>query len=303
LEKIESLFQRHTQLHHFYLRDMRSGQEWELGTKRPYPIGSCFKLALLMAVFDEMSANEIDRPMLIQPECHVDAVGVIKLFDSAISLTPHQLCQLILTASDATATDLLIERVGLEAVERVLRKHAPDSHISRNLASMMRDFRAMPESATCKQRDWANDNLAGFSDRVAAMGATNARDLAGLIAATWNYEPKSELRDLYRRCLDNRARTMPRTDMFFAAQISTFTKSGSLGYRFFVQDSGILSDNCGNPIAVFGHCSVGWTATQWHVDELCGEIGLHLLDLLGIERPISVNWSAAGSDIIHGNGS
>lgn len=282
---------------------MRSGREWESGTRRPYPIGSCFKLALLMAVFDALSAAEMDRTLLIPPERHVNAAGVIKLFDSAICLTPHQLCQLILTASDATATDILIERVGLDAVDVVLRKYTPDSHISRNLADMMRDFRAMPESATCKQRDWAGDDLAGFSDRVAAMGATNARDLAGLIAATWNYEPKSELRDLYRRCLDNRARTMPRTDMFFAGQIPTFTKTGSLGHRFFVQDSGILSDNCGNPIAVFGHCSVGWTAPQWHVDVVCGEIGLHLLDLLGIERPISVDWSAAASDMIHGNGS
>ena len=298
MEKIESLFQRHTRFHHFYLRDLRSGQEWEFGTRRAYPMGSCFKLALLMVVFDALDAEEMERPIAILPEDHVDAGGVLKLFGGTINLTPLQLCQLILTASDATATDILIKRVGLDAVNAKLQQHAPRSHISRNLADMMRDFRAMPESTTCKQREWRLAELEEFTKRVAALGATDARALADLIFATWNYSSPPELAIQYEQCVQKVARTMARTEMYFAPVLSTFTKTGSLGYRFFVQDAGILI-NQKTPIAVFAHCSVGWQLPQWIVDCICGEIGLLMLDKLDIERPFSPDWTEAGSAMLH----
>jgi hypothetical protein len=277
------------------------GQEWEFGTRRPYPIGSCFKVALLMAVFDAMDAEEMDRPLRILPQQHVDAGGVIKLFDSEISLTPHQLCQLILTASDATATDILIERVGLGAVDRILRKQAPDSHIGRNLADMMRDFRAMPESTACKQRDWDDAELSSYADRVAELGATHAHDLASLMAAAWTYQPKPELRDYYRRCLDNRARILTRSGMF--ANGRWLLKGGTIGYTFFINDCGLIfGDDVREPLALFGWCAAGSRLPGFVMETIAGEIGLHMLDALGIERPSSPDWTAAGSAVLNNLG-
>lgn len=299
LEKIDALFRRHTRLHHLYLRDLRDGREWEIGTRRRYPIGSCFKLALVMAVFDALDVEEMDRLVTIAPEQHVNAGGVIKLIDSAISLTPHQMCQLVLTASDATATDILIARVGLDAVDRVLRRHAPDSHLACNLADMVDAFRAMPESATCKQRDWTQEALADYVDRVAALGSTHPRDLAELALATWGYQAKLELRDHYRRCLDNRARTLLRSAMFTGAWL--ISKSGSLGYTFFINDTGLIFEECDDrPVAIFGWCAAGSQLPAFLMETIGGEIGLLMLDTLGIERPFSADWTAAGSAMVHG---
>lgn len=298
---IEALFSRHTCQHHFYLCDLRDGREWESGVAGAYPIGSCFKLALLMAVFDALDADEMDRPVEISPERFVDAGGVIKLIDSAISLTPHQMCQLILTASDATATDVLIERVGLEAVDAVLRRHAPRSHIARNLEDMVRDFRAMPEAATCKQRDWAGSDLEDFTGRVAMMGSTDARDLAALVQATWSYEPKADLREHYRRCVENLRRIIPRTEMFFGGEVKAFGKTGSLGQRFFVQDCGVILDRESVPLAAFAHCSTGWAQPQWNVDVICGTIGLAILKLLGVDHSPNSDWTPAGMKVLLGN--
>lgn len=296
---IDALFRRHTRLHHLYLRDLRDGREWEIGMRRRYPIGSCFKLALVMAVFDALDVEEMDRPVTIAPEQHVNAAGVIKLIDSAISLTPHQLCQLVLTASDATATDILIARVGLDAVDRVLRRHAPDSHLACNLADMVEAFRAMPESATCKQRDWTKEALGHYVDRVADLGATHARDLAELALATWGYQPKLELRDHYQRCLDNRSRILLRSGMFTGARL--FSKSGSLGFTFCINDTAVIFEAHGKqPIAIFGWCAAGSQLPAFVMETIGGEVGLFMLDSLGIERPFSPDWTAAGSAMVHG---
>lgn len=300
LAQIEALFARHTRQHHFYLRDLRDGREWESGVAGAYPIGSCFKLALLMAVFDALDVDEMDRPVEIPPERFVDAVGVIRLIDSAISLTPHQMCQLILTASDATATDVLIERVGLNAVDAVLRRHAPRSHIARNLEDMVRDFRAMPEAVTCKQRDWAVPELEDFTGRVAAMGSTDARDLAALVQATWNYQPKAGLRDHYRRCLDNRKRLLLRTAMFDAD--AWLTKTGSLGATFFINDSGLLFDTSSkHPIAAFGWCAVGSSLPAFMMETLGGYVGLSILDLLDLDHSPNGDWTPAGMKLLLGD--
>lgn len=301
LEKIDAPFRRHTRLHHLYLRDLRDGREWEIGTRRRYPIGSCFKLALVMAVFDALDVEEMDRPVTIAPEQHVNAGGVIKLIDSAISLTPHQLCQLVLTASDATATDILIARVGLDAVDRVLRRHAPDSHLACNLADMVNAFRAIPESATCKQRAWTQEALADYVDRVAALGSTHARDLAELALATWGYQAPAHFSERWRRIVTNFGRSHPRTEAFFGSPIQALTKTGSLGFRFLANDCGMIFHQYSTePIAIFGWCAAGSQLPAFLMETIGGEIGLLMLDTLGIERPFSPDWTAAGSAMVHG---
>jgi len=268
--------------------------------RRRYPIGSCFKLALVMAVFDALDVEEMDRPVTIAPEQHVNAGGVIKLIDSAISLTPHQLCQLVLTASDATATDILIARVGLDAVDRVLRRHAPDSHLACNLADMVGAFRAMPESATCKQRDWTKEALADYVDRVADLGATHARDLAELALATWGYRAPNNLTEQWRRIVRNFARSHPRTEAFYGHPVQALTKTGSLGYRFFVNECGLIfHQNAAEPVAIFGWCAAGSQLPAFVMETIGGEVGLFMLDTLGIERPFSPDWTAAGSAMVH----
>ncbi len=299
VEKIESLFQRLAPLHDFYLRDLRSGQEWEFGTKRAYPIGSCFKLALLMAVFETVDAEEMDSIVEIPTARVVAANGLMHMVDSPLHFSFHQLCQLTLTASDATVTDLLIERVGLEQVNTALLRHASASHLACNLAEMVAEFRAVPEAAGCKQRGWDEVGLAAFTDQVAAFGSTNARDLAELALSTWNYEPPPALANHYQRCIHQHQRSMPRTQMFYAPPVAAFTKTGSLGYRFFLNDCGVILDAGSlTPLAVLGYCSAGWQLAQWHADTVCGEIGLSILDLLGIDRPFHPDWSAVSSRMI-----
>lgn len=301
IQIIDAVFTRYTRRHHFYLKDLRCGQEWELGAPRAFPIGSCFKLAVLMAAFDVLDADEMNRPVVIEPGQFSIGVGVVNLLDSAITLTPHQMCQLMLTASDGTATDWLIGRIGLDRVDAMLRAHAPQSHLARNLNDMVAGFWALPEAATCKQRDWDDASLDDFTSRTAELGATQARDLAALVHATWSYQPQKGMEDLYRRCIGNRKRSIPRTEMYFAGAALSFTKTGSLGFRFFIQDGGVVLDvKTGRPIAAFAHTSAGWSLPQYICDTICGEIGLHILDLLGLDRSHSPDRTPLGAQMLHG---
>lgn len=297
--QLAALFTRYTRRNHFYLKDLRSGQECELGAPRAFPIGSCFKLAVLMAAFDVLDADEMNRPVVIEPGRFSIGVGVVNLLDSAITLTPHQMCQLMLTASDGTATDWLIARIGLDRVDAMLRAHGPDSHIARNLKDMVADFWKLPEAASCKQRDWGEAELDDFTARTTEFGATHARDLATLVQATWNYKPRAEMEDLYRRCLGNRARILPRTAMHVPSRF--FTKSCSIGRTFFFNDCGMVLDEQGIAIAAFGWCGSGWMSHGFVTEALGGEIGVLILDLLQIGRAPSPDRTEFGANMLLGS--
>ncbi len=298
IDQIQEIFNRYTRFHHFYVQDLRSGEEWELGAQRRFPIGSCFKLAVLMAVFDVLDAEEMNRPVTIDPGQFSVGGGVIALIDSAITLTPHQMCQFMMTASDGTATDWLIARVGLDRVDAVLRHHTELSNIARNLNNMVADFWALPEAATCKQCDWSEQELDVFTARVSAFGSSNARDLAALAKAAWDYEPHGDLVDLFRRCTDRRARLLPRTAMHSPQNF--FTKGGSIGRTFFFNDCGVVLDDCGQAIAKFGWCGAAWRTHTFATEAIGGEIGVQLLDLLEIERPNSPDRTDFGIRMLVG---
>jgi len=144
--------------------------------------------------------------------------------------------------------------------------------------------------------------LDDFIARTAEMGATNARDLAKLVQAAWVYQPSIGMENLYRRCLSNRKRSIPRTEMYFTAAVPAFTKTGSLGFRFFLQDTGVILEGNGDKlIAAFSHASAGWRLPQYHCDTVLGEVGFLILELLGIERPSSPDRTPFGTTLLLGD--
>ena len=185
---LTQLFTQHTRLWHFWMRDLRNGEVLELGTRRAYPIGSCFKLAVLMAYFEALQEPaELDTPVLIPPERFRVGAGVINVLDSAVTLTWRQMLHLMLAASDGTCTDWLIARLGLPAVNAVLQRYAPDSHLATDLGDMVAAFRKIPGALDCKTRDFSDAELLAFIDATNAMGSTHAEDLAALALAAWRH--------------------------------------------------------------------------------------------------------------------
>ena len=240
--RLKQLFERHTRLYHFWMQDLRNGEVVELGTRHRYPIGSCFKLAVLMAYFDQLTDPEqLDRPVVIPVDRFRIGGGVINFLDSDTTLTERQMLHFMLAASDGTCTDWLIELLGLSRVNAVLTQYGAESVLATNLGDMVARFRDIPPGLACKHHEFTTEALLGFNMAVSELGHTTSEDLANLAEAAWNYSKTTEWRSDYDRCLRVR-RGVQRTEMFIDPAVRCFTKTGSLGLRFFMQDCGVLSD-------------------------------------------------------------
>ena len=172
--RIAAIFDRFTTGWHFYLRDLRSGEEVELGQRKAWPIGSCFKLAVLVAYFDALAdgtlpPDSLDRETLIPPERFAIGGGVVNLLDSAIRLTDRHMLHLMLAASDGTATDVLIDRLGLDRVQATLKRLAPSSSVASNLNDMVAAFRTIPGALGCKTRAWVPGEAEAFCVATAKL--------------------------------------------------------------------------------------------------------------------------------------
>jgi len=103
------------------LKDLKTGATLEIRPDEPFPQASVIKLAVLYELYrqaDEGKVNlsEVTRP----PATRVSGGGILQELGASVSLTWRDLAVLMMGWSDNSATNVLIERVGLDAVNRRL---------------------------------------------------------------------------------------------------------------------------------------------------------------------------------------
>ncbi|MGV9800070.1 serine hydrolase [Mycobacterium sp. NPDC003449] len=143
-------------------------------TNLSLPLASIFKLYVLLAVSDAVKAGTVhwdDHLTVTKEGKKLGSAGLDKLPPGA-QITVRTAAQQMISASDNMATDLLIGRVGTQAVERALvtaRHHDPAS---------MTPFPTMHEVFSI---GWGEPNLreewkkASPQDRVRMLKQTNSR--------------------------------------------------------------------------------------------------------------------------------
>ena len=94
-----------------------------------FPTASVIKLPLLVALYEEVLRGTVDlsERVTYRTAGRVAGSGVLQDLDDGLALTMRDLATLMITVSDNTATDLLLERVGKDAVEDTMRRYGLDS--------------------------------------------------------------------------------------------------------------------------------------------------------------------------------
>ena len=105
------------------LRNLVTGETWRRGADRPVNAASVIKLAVMIEAFRAAQAGELsldERHALADAE-RMPSCGTLKAMHEGIELTLLDLVKLMIIVSDNTATNILIDRLGMEAVNSTLR--------------------------------------------------------------------------------------------------------------------------------------------------------------------------------------
>ncbi len=117
-----------------YYRNLSTGFEYGVNESDAFDAASVIKLPLYLHVLSTMDLTQI---LTVEKKDHVPICGALTLFTTPVEADVRTLCRLMISLSDNTATNKLIQHCGLEqiqtAFERMglqktrLRRHLFDS--------------------------------------------------------------------------------------------------------------------------------------------------------------------------------
>lgn len=110
-----------------------------------FPMASTYKVAIAGTIFAAVDAGrlKLDQMIAVDPAVHVSSEVIADRFiHPGVSLSIHNLIELMLTQSDNTATDVLMKLAGgPQAVTRWVEAQAVHAlRVDRDTAALLRDF-------------------------------------------------------------------------------------------------------------------------------------------------------------------
>lgn len=105
----------------YAIKDLKTGKTYLMNEKEVFPQASSIKITILLEAFKQVEEGKLTLDEFIELKDSEKVSGSGILFNLGypkISLSVKDLCVLMIVLSDNTATNLLIDRVGLEAVNK-----------------------------------------------------------------------------------------------------------------------------------------------------------------------------------------
>jgi beta-lactamase class A len=103
------------------VKDLKTGVVFEIRPDEPFPQASVIKLAVLYELYRQADEGKVDLAEVTRPPAsRVGGGGVLQELGPSVSLTWRDVAVLMMGWSDNAATNLLVERLGMDAVNRRL---------------------------------------------------------------------------------------------------------------------------------------------------------------------------------------
>jgi len=120
------------------VKDLKSGATIAVRADEVFPQASSIKLAVLYELFRQAEEGRLDLAETTRPGLpRVGGGGVLQWLGDRVSLTWRDLAVLMMGWSDNEATNLLIDRVGMDAVNRRLdRLELPRTRLQRKMIDL-----------------------------------------------------------------------------------------------------------------------------------------------------------------------
>jgi beta-lactamase class A len=130
------------------IRHIESGQELMIEADTPVPLASVIKIPVLVEAFRQLEAGlfRLDDRWPLEQHHKALGSGILCQFDVGLSPTVKDLLTLMIIISDNTATDLVMERLGIEAIDRTMHELGLyNTHVAHTLSEIFADMLPSPD--------------------------------------------------------------------------------------------------------------------------------------------------------------
>jgi beta-lactamase class A len=102
----------------YVVHNLDTGERLARDADAPYPTASLVKVPVLVALFDQVAKGRIalDDPLTVLRIDQVPGSGQLQFLHNGLALTVRDAAWLMITTSDNTATNLLLDRIGIRTV-------------------------------------------------------------------------------------------------------------------------------------------------------------------------------------------
>jgi beta-lactamase class A len=117
-----------------YAHDLATGQTISIDADQPVPTASVIKLGILYTALEQIRAGRahFDDRLTLRKEDQVPGSGVLLFFDTPLTLTLKDALTLMIAQSDNTASNLVIDHLGLKTIDDQLTAPEPQGLALKN---------------------------------------------------------------------------------------------------------------------------------------------------------------------------
>jgi beta-lactamase class A len=123
-KRVEVLAASHHGSVALYAKNLTTGESISLDAKRPVQTASVIKLPLMLQAFEQVKSGKVklSTPLVLTKDNQVGGSGILHLLDLGLQLTLKDAITLMMTLSDNTATNIVIDAVGLQPTNDMLAR-------------------------------------------------------------------------------------------------------------------------------------------------------------------------------------
>jgi beta-lactamase class A len=153
-----------------YAHDLATGQTVAIDADQPVPTASVIKLGILYTALEQIRAGRahFDDRLTLRKEDQVPGSGVLLFLDTPHVLTLKDALTLMIAVSDNTATNLVIDDLGLKTIDDQIAGAEPQGLGLKNTWLYKKVFRPAEGNVPSDQPQFG-------------LGKTTAREMAGIM--------------------------------------------------------------------------------------------------------------------------
>ncbi len=107
-----------------YLKHVESGKQISIDGDKIYPLGSVFKIPIMVEVFRqaEQGIISMDEKLKLEVRNYCIGSGILQYLSPGLELSVRDLVTLMIIATDNTASEMLWKRIGIQRVNMLIRE-------------------------------------------------------------------------------------------------------------------------------------------------------------------------------------